>query len=225
MKVDESLLTTNTGIIPHYIGGDSFIDKKSLAVLEELEKTSEEFWNISRESANFLNMLIKISGAKKAIEVGTSNGYSGIWIAKALKETGGYKSRLVTIEYYESRIALARENFKKCGVDDIITIKQGSACDVLKTIDFSTTQAGLQHDNFTPYPEVDFAFIDANKSEYIEYFDLINPKLRLGGIIAADNIISHADKVAPFVEKIKSHPDYQVEILNLPGGMLLGYKL
>lgn len=178
----------------------------TLKVLSELEKTQKDFWNLSRESANFLNMLIKISNSKKVVEVGTSNGYSGIWIAKALKKTGGH---LTTIEYYEQRIELAKENFKKCAVDDIITIKKGSACEVLETLN----------------EEIDFAFIDANKGEYIKYFDLIDPKLRSGGIIAADNITSHPEKVAPFVEKIKSDPNYQVEILDLPGGMLIGYKL
>ncbi|MDD3436321.1 MAG: O-methyltransferase [Candidatus Gastranaerophilales bacterium] len=174
-------------------------------VLEELEKTQKDFWNISRQTANFLNMLIKISGAKNVLEIGTSNGYSGIWLAQALKQTGGH---LTTIEFYEKRIVLARENFKKCGVDDIITIKQGSACEVLEQLD-----------------EIfDFVFIDANKGEYIKYFELIDPKLKNGGIIAADNITSHAEKVAPFVEKIKSDPNYQVEILDLPTGLLLGYK-
>lgn len=174
-------------------------------VLDGLEKTQKEFWNISPESANFLNMLIKISGAKNVVEIGTSNGYSGIWIANALKETGGH---LTTIEYYEKRIALARENFKKCEVDDIITIKQGSACEVLETLE----------------GKFDFVFIDANKSEYLKYFELVNSKLKNGGIIAADNITSHAEKVAPFVEKIKSDSNYQVEILDLPGGMLIGLK-
>lgn len=175
-------------------------------LIEELEKTQKNFWNLSRTSANFLNMLIKISGAKNAVEVGTSNGYSGIWLAKALKATGG---RLTTIEYYEKRIILAQENFKTCEVDDIITIKQGSACEVLKELD------GIY----------DFAFIDANKGEYIKYFEILDPKLKKGAIIAADNITSHPEKVADFVEKIKSDPNYQVEILDLPAGMLLAYKL
>lgn len=179
--------------------------KQEQELLAELEKTQKDFWNISHESANFLNMLIKISGAKNIVEVGTSNGYSGIWIAKALKKTGGH---LTTIEYYEKRIVLALENFKKCEVDDIITIKQGSACEVLETLN----------------DEFDFAFIDANKSEYIKYFELIDPKLKKGGIIVADNITSHAEKVATFVEKIKSDPNYQVEILDFPGGMLLAHK-
>ena len=178
-------------------------------ILTKLEKTQKDFWNLPRQNANFLNILIKISNAQNVVEVGTSNGYSGIWIAKALKETGGH---LTTIEYYEKRIVLAQENFKKFGVEDIITIKQGSACDILTEI--------CSDRNF----KIDLAFIDANKGEYINYFDTINPNLKKGGIILADNITSHADKVAPFVEKIIEDSNYQSEILNLPGGMLIGYK-
>lgn len=178
-------------------------------LLAELEITQKDFWNISRQTANFLNMLIKISGAKNVVEVGTSNGYSGCWIAKALKQKGGH---LTTIEYYEKRIVLAQEHFKKCEVDDIITIKQGSACDVLEEL--------CSHEDF----EVDFAFIDANKGEYIKYFETIDKKLKSGGIITADNITSHPEKVADFVEKVKSDPRYQVEILDLPAGLLVARK-
>jgi len=183
---------------------------EQLELLNKLEETQHDFWNIARSSANFLNMLIKISGSKNVVEVGTSNGYSGIWLGKAVQETGGH---LTTIEYYEKRIVLAQEHFKICGVDDVITIKQGSACEVLEEI--------CADENF----EIAFAFIDANKGEYIKYFDIINTRLKKGGIIAADNITSHPDKVAPFVEKIKADTKYQVEILDLPAGMLLGYKI
>lgn len=199
------------------LSGDCLIDEQSRAVLRELEQTQKDFWNISRASANFLNMLIKISGAKKILEVGTSNGYSGIWIAKALKQTAGARGRLVTIEFSEQRIAMAQENFRKCGVDDIITIKQGSACEVLEEI--------CENEDSGDAFGFDLVFIDANKREYVKYFDIINPKLRLGGIILADNITSHAEKVAPFVEKITSDSNYQVEILDLPAGMLLAYKV
>ena len=126
------------------------MDSTTEVVLKNLEATQHDFWNISRATANFLNMMIKIVNAKNVVEVGTSNGYSGIWLAKALKETGGH---LTTIEYYEKRIVLARENFKTCGVADIIDIKQGSAIDILEEI---------------PQDEIiDFAFIDANKAQYI----------------------------------------------------------
>lgn len=183
---------------------------QEIKLLEELEKTQKDFWNISRSSANFLNMLIKIAKAKNVVEVGTSNGYSGIWIAKALKQTGG---KLTSIEYYDKRIALAKENFKTCAVDEIVTIKQGSAVEVLEEL--------CLNENFN----IDFAFIDANKREYIKYFEIIDKKLKKGGIIAADNITSHAEKVELFVQKISSDSNYQVEILDLPGGMLIAYKL
>ncbi|HNW26441.1 MAG TPA: class I SAM-dependent methyltransferase, partial [Candidatus Gastranaerophilaceae bacterium] len=117
--------------------------------------------------------------------------------------------RLTTIEFYEKRIELALDNFKKCQVDDVITIKQGSATAILKELE----------------EEFDFVFLDADKSEYVKYFEIINSKLKKGGIIAADNITSHAKKVAPFVDKIKSDPDYQVEVLDLPAGLLVAYKL
>ena len=183
-------------------------------LIVELEKTQQDFWNVARSSANFLNMLIKISGAKTVVEVGTSNGYSGIWIGKALKkELGGTGGKLTTIEYYEKRIALARENFEKCEVSDIITTKQGSATQVLEEL--------CSREGF----EIDLAFIDANKGEYVKYFDIINTKLKKGGIIAADNITSHPEKVATFVDKIKADENYQVEILDLPAGMLIGYKI
>ena len=145
--------------------------------------------------------------AQNVIEIGTSNGYSGIWLAKALKETGGH---LTTIEFYEKRKVLAEENFKTCGVMDIITTKEGSAIGILERI---------------PEDEVvDFVFIDANKSQYIDYFNLVDPHLKSGGIIAADNITSHAEKVKPFVDAINGNPNYQVEIIDLPAGLLLARK-
>lgn len=185
---------------------EKIFNEETENLLAKLEETASEFWNISRKSANFLNMLVKISGAKSVVEVGTSNGYSGIWLAKALKETGG---KLTTIEFWPKRIVLAEENFKMAEVDDIIEIKQGEAIKVLEEIDF----------------EIDLAFIDANKSEYIDYYRLVDRHLKKGGIITCDNITSHASKVQDFVDTIKSDKNYQVEIIDLPGGMLMAYKL
>ncbi len=178
----------------------------TIETLKELEKTSKDYWNIAPETANFINMLIKISNSKNILEIGTSNGYSGIWIANALKTTGGH---LTTIEFWDNRQSLAIENFKKCDVNHLITPKLGSALQILEN-EINET--------------FDFIFIDANKGEYIKYFELIHPLLSDGGIIAADNVLSHEEKVKPFVDTIKNHPDYQVEILNLPAGLLLAHK-
>lgn len=120
--------------------------------LRELESTKDSFWNISKETGNFIEFLIKVSKAQNVLELGTSNGYSGLRIALALKETGG---RLTTVEYWEKRRSIAVENFKKCGVDNIITAKLGSALPVI--------QEELQDELF------DFVFIDANKAGYIKF--------------------------------------------------------
>ena len=183
---------------------DSQVEDK----LKELEKTQKEFWNIARETANFLNILIKASKTKNMLEIGTSNGYSAIWFALALKETDG---KLTTIEFWDKRQSIARENFKICGVDDIITPKLGSAFDIMEEL-------------YQDGAEYDFVFMDANKSEYIKYFELADKMLKKGGLIAADNVLSHENKVKPFVDAISNNPNYQVQILDLPAGLLLARK-
>lgn len=75
---------------------EKLFDIETVETFLELEKTIQDYWNVDRPSANFLNLMIKIKNAKSALEIGTSNGYSSIWIAKALLETGG---KLTTIEY------------------------------------------------------------------------------------------------------------------------------
>lgn len=67
-------------------------------------------------------------------------------------------------------------------------------------------------------------FIDANKSEYLKYFEAVHPMLKKGGVILADNITSHAKKVQPFVDAISNHKEYQAQILDLPDGLLMAYK-
>ncbi len=188
--------------------------KSSQEILLDLEKTQKEFWNIDRNTANFLNMLIKIHNSKNALEIGTSNGYSGIWLADALKHTGG---KLTTIEFWDKRQSVAKENFRLCNVEDIIETKLGSALLILDEMSGEIEQ-GLRE----PF---DFIFIDANKLEYIEYFHKIDPLLKSGGIIAADNTISHAKKVEPYLKALVEHPSYQNQMLNFEAGLFVSLKI
>lgn len=186
---------------------DIIFDDITAQTLAELEKTQKEFWNIPRKTAVLINTFIKMMGVKNALEIGTSNGYSGIWIAKALKETGG---KLTTIEYYDKRQSVAIANFEKCGVIDIVRPLQGSACDVLES--FSTEE------------KFDFVFIDANKREYVKYFELIKPHLTEKALIVADNITSHAEKVQDFIDAVDADDEFQYEIVEVPGGILVAYR-
>ena len=186
---------------------DIIFDKETAEVLAELEKTQKDFWNIPRKTAVLINTFIKMMGVKSALEIGTSNGYSVIWIAKALKQTGG---KLTTIEYYDKRQSVAIENFKKCGVNNIVRPLQGSACDIIES--------------FTSDEKFDFVFIDANKREYVKYFELIKPHLTEKALIVADNITSHAEKVQTFIDAVDADDEFQYEIVEVPGGILVAYK-
>ncbi len=183
------------------------MDETTSKILAELEKTQKDFWNIPRKTGVLMNMFIKMMNAKSALEIGTSNGYSGLWLAKALKTTGG---KLTTIEYYDKRQSIAIENFKTCGVFDIVRPLQGSACDIIKSFDASE--------------KFDFVFIDANKREYVEYFNLIKPHLTDKAMIVADNITSHAEKVQTFIDAVDADDEFQYEIVEVPGGILVAYR-
>ena len=175
--------------------------------LAELEKTQKDFWNIPRKTGVLINTFIKMMNIQSVLEIGTSNGYSGLWIAKALKTTGG---KLTTIEYYEKRQSIAIENFKKCGVFDIVRPIQGDACESI--------QALSEDEKF------DLVFIDANKREYVKYFELVKPHLTPKALIIADNIISHAEKVQTFIDAVDADDEFQYEIVEVPGGILIAYR-
>ena len=188
-------------------------DKTTEDILSALEKTRTEFWNLDRDCAHFLNMLIKINNSKNVLEIGTSNGYSGIWILKALKET---KGKLTTIEFWEKRQSIARKNFQICCFDIDCEAKIGSAVFVLEDL-LDDVLKGKRE-------KFDFVFIDANKKEYIQYFNLIDKMLHKNGIILADNILSHYEKVQDYTQELFSRKDYQSQILDLGTGMMLSRK-
>jgi predicted O-methyltransferase YrrM len=171
------------------VNGSCF-DKTTEDILQKLEKTRTDFWNLDRQSANFLNTLIKINNSKRVLEIGTSNGYSGIWILKALKETSG---KLTTIEFWEKRQSVARKNFETCCPDVEVEPKIGSAIVILEDLLEEIKQGKRE--------KFDFVFIDANKKEYISYFKLIDEMLEDNAVILSDNILeagkAKAAKIAP----------------------------
>ena len=188
-------------------------DETTENILHELEKTRTDFWNLDRQSANFLNTLIKVNNSKRVLEIGTSNGYSGVWILKALKET---KGKLTTIEFWEKRQSVARKNFQTCCPDVEVEPKIGSAIVILEDILDEIKQGKRE--------KFDFVFIDANKKEYISYFKLIDEMLEDNAIILADNILSHYEKVEDYVNLLFDRKDYQSQILELGTGMMLSRK-
>ena len=183
--------------------------------LKALETTQKQFWNIDRYTANLLSMLIKSAGYKNILEVGTSNGYSGIWLGLAARETNG---KVITIEFHKCRYDVAVENFKLCNLDNIVEARQGLAIDTI--IDLKKEDYNSKEEKY-----LDFAFVDANKAQYINYFELIDKILRKGGMIAFDNMLSHKEKVQDTLEAVTNHPDYQSEMIYTEAGLLLAVKV
>ena len=146
-------------------------EKESTGVLKELEEYADERFIpiIQREVKSFLSSLLEYKRPYRILEVGTAIGYSSLLFSEYLLPGG----EIYTLEKDEKYAAIARENIKCAGKEDIIHLIEGPAEETIKTID----------------KELDMVFLDANKSQYRYYFDVIFPLLKPGGIIICDNIL------------------------------------
>jgi len=163
-------------------------EKKILSVLDDMDRNQRRgMMNVPIEDGRVLRLLTEAAGAKHVVEIGTSNGYSGIWFCLALRTTGG---KLTTHEIDERRASLARENFKRAGVDKLVTLVFGNA-----------------HEEVTKLKEpIDILFLDADKEGYIDYFNKLLPLVRPGGLILAHNI----DMVGQdFIKAITTDPNLE----------------
>jgi predicted O-methyltransferase YrrM len=180
-------------------------------LLSSLEATADDFWNISRENAIFLSTLIRAMGAKRVLEVGTSNGYSTLWFAEAVKENGG---EVITLEFDAGRAQIACENFVAAGLADTITLIEGDACETLKT-----------HPSLLASPTLfDFVFLDAEKPEYAEYLRLCVPLVRKNGLIIGDDTISMAADMPEYLSLAFDHPELESVAVPIDDGVVISRK-
>ena len=159
--------------------------------------------NIEPESALYLAMQIRIQQSKRILEIGTSTGYSTLWLANAAQETDG---QITTLEIDPLRTAQAK--------------KYAEELNLAHLIDFIITDAQdfLQHSN-----EVyDFILLDAERDAYLDYWaylqKMINPK---GGVLIVDNVISHASEVKAFIQQVKQDSRFMTTTLSLGAGLFL----
>ncbi len=170
--------------------------KKILAVLDDMDKKQRPgMMNVPVEDGRLLRLLTEAANAKHVVEIGTSNGYSGIWFCLALHKTGG---TLTTYEIDAARAALARENFRRAGVDKIVTLIEGDA-----------------HEQVTKLKDpIDMVFLDADKTGYIDYLNKLLPLVRPGGLIIAHNMNPRmADPI--YIKAITSDPRLETIFLNM----------
>jgi caffeoyl-CoA O-methyltransferase len=175
-------------------------EKRVLGVLDGMQKAGETYLSVPVNDGRMLRLLTEAVGAKNVVELGTSTGFSGLWLCLALQKTGG---KLTTFEYDAGRAAQAREHFKKAGVLQLVTIVEGDA-----------------HKNVARLKEpIDVVFIDADKEGYTDYLQKLLPLVRPGGLILAHNVSAAAD----YVRAVSANPE--LETLFYMEGAGLGITL
>ncbi|NPV05998.1 MAG: O-methyltransferase [Syntrophaceae bacterium] len=177
-------------------------------VLDAMESKIGHYWSVPRKDGEFLSLMVKATRATRILEVGTSQGYSAIWMALGLQETGG---RLTTIEIDRGRHAIAQRNVREAGLAGRILLIRGDAHTEIPRL------AG-------PF---DFVFFDADKDGQVDYFQKLHPaKLAPGAIIAVHNAVSAAGDLKEYTEMIRRHPEFDTVIVSATtgDGMCLSYR-
>lgn len=184
------------------------MNERAQLVLSRLERTRGDFWNVSPDVGLFLNTLVKLLGARKVLEIGTSNGYCGLWISEALSHTGGV---LYTVESHRERFALARESFEEAGMSSFVRQIYGHAPEVFEQ-PFGEKSEVLSG--------IDLVFLDATKIEYASYFYKVLPLLSTNALLLADNAISHKKELKEFFEATEKS-GMEHSLLPLGSGILV----
>lgn len=156
-------------------------------------RAGPQHYNVSVRGGRLLRLLTEAVDAQRVVEVGTSTGESAVWFALALQKTGGH---LYTHEIDEERVQIARENFRKAGVDSLITLIEGDA-----------------HETVQRYEEpIDIVFLDADKAGYPDYLDKLLPLVRPGGLVIAHNM-NRPEPDPRYIEAITKNPKLESTFL------------
>lgn len=171
-------------------------EEKILKVLEDMYLNQRRgMMNIQPEDGRALRLLAEAVGAKNIVEIGTSNGYSGIWFCLALRTTGG---KLTTHEIDAGRASKARENFKRAGVDAMVTIVEGNAHETVKNLK----------------EPIDILFLDADKEGYIDYLNKLLGLVRSGGLILAHNTTNVASAMQDYLKAVTTNPQLETHFIH-----------
>jgi len=162
--------------------------------------------NITRDTGEFLSVLVQATLARRVLEIGTSNGYSTLWLASATRATGG---AVTTVEVSDYKVGLAQQNFSRSGLAAFITLVQDDAACVLE-------RAGDA--------SFDLVFLDAERPEYPGWWPHLKRVLRHGGLLVVDNATSHPEQMAPFVALVKADADFTTSLVPVGNGEFLAVK-
>lgn len=160
---------------------------------------------IPPETGRFLALIASMAPKGRYLEIGTSYGYSALWLSLACREK---KRELVTFEILRSKAQMARETFKKAGVEDIVKLVTGDA-----------------RRHISKYKNIGFCFLDAEKDQYYKYYKMIVPNMVKGGLLVADNAISHKTILKPMLKRVFKDKRVDAVIVPIGSGELVCRKL
>jgi predicted O-methyltransferase YrrM len=162
--------------------------------------------NITHDTGEFLAVLVRAMGARRVLEIGTSNGYSTLWLADAAQ---GINGSVTTVELSAEKVALARENFARASLQDRIVQVEGQAADFL---------ASSADESF------DLIFLDSERSAYLGWLPQIERLLRPGGLVVVDNATSHAQELAPFMQALRCASGWSTSLVPVGKGEFLATR-
>lgn len=163
--------------------------------------------NITRDTGEFLSVMVRAIRARRVLEIGTSNGYSTLWLASAARATGGL---VTTVELVDYKVDLARKNFSESGLSDRITLIHGDTARVLE---------GTDDESY------DLIFLDAERTEYVRWWPDLKRVLRPDGLLVVDNAIAPApEQLAPFVALVNADAGFTTCVVPVGKGEFLAVK-
>jgi predicted O-methyltransferase YrrM len=192
------------------------MDQRLRELLRELEEKGQQndaraperarmMLNLEPASAQLLSILVRASGVTRALEIGTSNAYSTIWLAWSLAPAGG---RIISIDRNPDKHALARENLRRADLLDRVELRTGDATEIVRQL------AG-------PF---DLVFLDADRWKFPEQIQILLPKLASEALVIADNVLSHPEEIAGYLKIVSSLEDFQHTTVPVGKGLSIAYR-
>jgi caffeoyl-CoA O-methyltransferase len=164
----------------------------------------ERLRQVPPETGRFLALAAASAPEGRWVEIGTSAGYSALWLSLAARDRA---TRLTTFELLPEKARLARETFASAGVGDVVELREGDALAGLASVD-----------------DIAFCFLDAEKDVYLRCFEVVAPKLVPGGLFLADNVISHRDEMSDFLAAVDQDPGVDSVVVPIGSGVLFARR-
>jgi predicted O-methyltransferase YrrM len=173
----------------------------------DVTERSRRMLNITRDTGEFLRVLVLSTRASNILELGTSNGYSTIWLADAASAIGG---KVTTLELELAKVDMARTNFERAGLAQYIEQIHSDGGSFLRD---AATES------------YDLVFLDSKRSEYPNWQADLKRVLRKGGLLVVDNAVSHADQMTSFTQAIEADPEFATSLVPVGKGEFLAHRL